>query len=89
MNWASLRLLYIHEMRMVLRSPRTIVISLVLPAVLMPLMISGSRYIQERQTVHIDETTFQYAVVGSWADETRRLINIYKKTAEFSGFDIQ
>jgi len=43
MNWASLRLLYIHEMRMVLRSPRTIVISLLLPAVLMPLMITGSR----------------------------------------------
>ena len=34
MNWAGLRLLYIHEMRMILRSPRTIMISLLLPAIL-------------------------------------------------------
>ena len=46
MNWAALRLLFIHEMRMVLRSRRTIVTSLVLPAVLMPIMILGARYVQ-------------------------------------------
>ena len=46
MNWAALRLLFVHEMRMVLRSRRTIVTSLVLPAVLMPMMILGARYVQ-------------------------------------------
>jgi hypothetical protein len=69
MNWTALRLLYVHEMRMVLRSPRTIVIALVLPAILMPLMITGSRYIQESQSVHLEATTFKYAVVGSWANQ--------------------
>ena len=88
MNWAALRLLYVHEMRMVLRSPRTILISLVLPAVLMPLMITGSRLIQERQTIRLDETTFEYAVTGPWADQARGLIKSYRNSAEFVNFDI-
>ena len=89
MNWAALRLLYVHEMRMVLRSPRTIVIALVLPAVLMPLMISGSRLIQQRQTIRLDETTFEYAVTGPWADQARELIKSYRDSAEFMSFDVE
>ena len=64
MNWAALRLLFIHEMRMVLRSRRTIVTSLVLPAVLMPIMILGARYVQREQTIRLDQTTFRYAITG-------------------------
>jgi sodium transport system permease protein len=89
MNWAALRLLYVHEMRMVLRSPRTIVIALVLPAVLMPLMISGSRLIQQRQTIQLDATTFEYAVTGPWAEQARKLIKSYRESAEFVSFNIQ
>ena len=88
MNWRTLRLLFVHEMRMVLRSPRTIVMSLVLPAVLMPAMILGSRYIQQRQESRLDQTTFEYAITGPWADEARRLIERYKNVSEFRAFQI-
>ena len=87
MNWAALRLLFIHEMRMVLRSRRTIVTSLVLPAVLMPIMILGARYVQREQTIRLDQTTFQYAITGPWPDQVRRLIDRYKhrrRVPEFS-----
>ena len=89
MNWAALRLLFIHEMRMVLRSRRTIVTSLVLPAVLMPIMILGARYVQREQTIRLDQTTFRYAITGPWPDQVRRLIDRYKTAAEFRNFQIE
>ena len=89
MNWASLKLLFVHEMRIVLRSRRTVVASLVLPAVLMPLLILGARYVQRRQAIQLDQTTFKYAITGPWADQARRLIVRYKAAAEFRNFHIE
>lgn len=89
MNWASLKLLFKHEMRMVLRSRRTVVTSLVLPAVLMPGLILGARYVQRQQAIQLDQTTFHYAITGPWADEARRLIERYKTAAEFRNFNLQ
>jgi len=88
-NWQSLKLLFVHEMRMVLRSRRTIVTSLVLPAILMPTMILGARYVQRQQAIRVDQTTFQYAVTGPWADQVRRLIARYKTAPEFKDFQIE
>ncbi|HZI99831.1 MAG TPA: ABC transporter permease subunit, partial [Gemmatimonadaceae bacterium] len=73
---------------MVLRSRRTIVTSLVLPAVLMPTMILGARSVQQQQATRFDETTFQYAVTGPWADQVRRLIDRYSNAPEFRNFQI-
>jgi ABC-type Na+ efflux pump permease subunit/membrane protease YdiL (CAAX protease family) len=87
-NWEALKLLFVHELRMVLRSRRTIVTSLVLPAVLMPTMILGARYVQRQQAIRLDQTTFQYAVTGPWADQVRRLIDRYKTAAEFRNFQL-
>jgi len=89
MNWATLKLLFKHEMRMVLRSRRTVVTSLVLPAVLMPGLILGTRYVQRQQAIQLDETTFHYAITGPWEDEARQLIDRYKNTAEFKSFNLQ
>src|SRR5678810_1388714 len=89
MNWASLKLLFKHEMRMVLRSRRTVVTSLVLPAVLMPGLILGARYVQRQQAIQLDQTTFHYAITGPWADEARRLIERYKTAAEFRNFNLE
>jgi sodium transport system permease protein len=89
MNWASLKLLFVHEMRMVLRSRRTIVTSLLLPAVLMPALILGARYVQRQQAIRLDQTTFHYAITGPWADEARRLIDRYKNSAEFRNLNLQ
>src|SRR5262245_50417036 len=76
-------------MRMLLRSRRTIVTSLVLPAILIPAMTLGSRYAQRQQALRIDQTTFRYAVTGPWADDARRLIERYKNSAEFRNFRIE
>src|SRR5688572_5083049 len=89
MNWASLKLLFVHEMRMVLRSRRTVVTSLVLPAILMPMLILGGRYVQRQQEIQLDKTTFYYAITGPWADQARRLIVRYKNAAEFRNFNLQ
>ena len=88
MNWEALKMLFVHELRMVIRSRRTVVTALVLPAVLMPTMILGARYVQQQQTIRFDQTTFRYAVTGPWADQVRRLIDRYKTAAEFRNFQI-
>jgi len=83
MNWSALKLLFVHEMRMLLRSRRTIITSVVLPLIMMPVMIMGSRFAQQQQASRIDQTTFEYAVTGPWSDEARRLIKRYKDAPEF------
>jgi sodium transport system permease protein len=89
MNWRALKLLFKHEMRMILRSRRTVVTSLVLPAVLMPALILGARYVQRQQAIQLDRTTFHYAITGPWADQARRLIERYKSATEFRSFNLQ
>ena len=64
MNWGTLKLLFVHEMRMLLRSRRTIITSVVLPLIMMPVMIMGSRFAQKQQESRIDQTMFEYAVTG-------------------------
>jgi sodium transport system permease protein len=83
MNGSTLKLLFVHEMRMLLRSRRTIITSVVLPLVMMPAMIMGSRFAQQQQAFRIEQTTFEYAITGPWADEARRLIERYKNAPEF------
>jgi sodium transport system permease protein len=83
MNWSALKLLFIHEMRMLLRSRRTIITSIVLPLVMMPVMIVGSRYAQRQQESRIDQTTFDYAITGPWAAQARQLIRHYADAPEF------
>jgi sodium transport system permease protein len=70
-------------MRMLLRSRRTIVTSIVLPLIMMPVMIMGSRYAQKQQEARIGHTTFEYAITGPWVDQVRRLIERYQHAPEF------
>src|SRR4051812_21758170 len=88
MSWSTLRLLFIHEMRMLLRSRRTIITSVVLPLIMMPAMIIGSRYAQRQQETRIDQTTFEYVVVGPWAEQARQLIKRYKDAPEFKNVHV-
>jgi sodium transport system permease protein len=88
MNWSALKLLFIHEMRMLLRSRRTIITSVVLPLIMMPVMIMGSRFAQKQQASLIDQTTFEYAVTGPWAEQAKRLIDRYKHAPEFQSLRI-
>ena len=44
-----LRLLYLHELKMLLRARRTVIMAVVLPAVIMPLMIYAQKYSHDRR----------------------------------------
>ena len=74
MNWSVLRLLYIHEIKMLVRARRTVVMALVIPAVIMPVMIYAQKFSNERRERTLTATTYLYAVTGPLADRVRSLI---------------
>lgn len=74
MNWKIFRLLYLHEMRLLVRARRTVVLSVLLPAVIMPVMLFASKHSNEQRQQTLDETTYKYAVTGPLADRVRTLI---------------
>ena len=74
MNWATLQLLYAHEMRLLLRARRTVVLAVVLPAVIMPLMLYAQRYSSNQRERLLAGTTYRYAITGPLADRIRVLI---------------
>jgi ABC-type Na+ efflux pump permease subunit/membrane protease YdiL (CAAX protease family) len=74
MNWGRLRILYLHELRMLVRTKRMVVMSIVLPAIIMPAMLSALRYSQNRRELSLGATTYRYAITGTLLDRTRSLI---------------
>ena len=75
MNWNVLRLLYVHELRMLLRARRTVVLAVVLPAIIMPLMLYAQKYSVNRRERLLTGTTYRYTVTGPLADRARVLLN--------------
>jgi sodium transport system permease protein len=67
--------LYLNELRMVLRDRRTIVMSIVLPVLVMPLMLFGSHWTQQRRERTLEQTTYTYAVTGTEAGAARALVD--------------
>jgi sodium transport system permease protein len=67
--------LYVNELRMVLRDRRTIVMSIVLPLLVMPLMLFGSNWTQQKRQRTLEATTYTYAVAGSEASAARALVD--------------
>ena len=51
MNWSVLRLLFLHELKMLVRARRTVVMAIVLPAVIMPLMLWTG--LTHRRRIHL------------------------------------
>ena len=49
MNWNTLRLLYLHELRMLVRARRTVVMAIVIPIVIMPVMLFASRFASKQR----------------------------------------
>ena len=74
MNLSVLRLLFLHEMRMLLRARRTVVLAIVLPAVIMPLMLYAQKYSSDRRERMLTGATYRYAITGPLADRTRNLV---------------
>jgi ABC-type Na+ efflux pump permease subunit/membrane protease YdiL (CAAX protease family) len=76
MNWSILRLLYVHEMRMLLRARRTVILAIVLPAVIMPVMLYAQKYSTQRRQRALRGATYRYAVTGPLAERMRGLLAV-------------
>src|SRR5262249_24316449 len=75
MNWRVLRLLFLHELRMLLRARRTVVMAIVLPAVIMPLMLYAQKYSFERRERLLSGAIYRYSITVELADRVRALIS--------------
>ncbi len=74
MNWETIRILFGHELRMLMRDRRTVIFAIVIPLAVMPLMLFGTKAMSERRERQLEQTTYQYAVVGKEAAYARALI---------------
>src|SRR5215471_3228853 len=78
MNWQTLKLLYIHEIRTLVRARRTVVMAIVIPTIVMPLMLFASKFANNQRQRALTHTTYLYTVTGSMTDRVRSLINAEK-----------
>jgi sodium transport system permease protein len=62
------------EIRSLLRDPRTVFLSVVLPVVLIPLLLLGASWADDRRVERAEERSFRLAVVGPDADFARALV---------------
>ncbi|HEY2384906.1 MAG TPA: ABC transporter permease [Terriglobia bacterium] len=74
MNWRVLRLLYIHELKMLLRARRTVFMAVVLPAIMMPLMLYAQKYSRDRRERTLNAGTYRYTITGPLAGRVRQAI---------------
>ncbi len=66
--------LYRTELRMMLRDRRTIIMSIVLPLVVMPIMLFASHAMSQRRERALAETVYEFALTGPAAAEARAVI---------------
>ncbi|MCP4663795.1 MAG: CPBP family intramembrane metalloprotease [bacterium] len=66
--------LYRYELRMLLRDRRTIIVSVVLPILVMPLILFASQITEGWRQKRIEAATYSYAVTGTEAALARELI---------------
>ena len=74
MNWATVLTLLRHELRMLARDRRTILLSVALPLLTMPLILYSMEFINQRRERALDETVYRYVVTGTEATRARSLI---------------
>lgn len=74
MNWQIVKTLLLHELRMLIRDRRSVILSLVLPLVIMPTILFGTRFMNDRREQKLDDTVYRYAIIGTGADALRGLI---------------
>jgi len=79
MNWSVFRLLYVHEIKLLVRARRTIVLAVLLPALIMPIMLLASNYSNDQRAQTLADTTYKFAIAGPMSVRIRGLI---EKTKE-------
>jgi sodium transport system permease protein len=73
-NWDTVLVLLRHELRMLARDRRTILLSVGLPLLTMPLIFYSTKYITETRERLLDQTVYRYVVTGTEAARARALI---------------
>ncbi len=74
MSWRTIRILFAHELRMLMRDRRTIIFAIVMPLAVMPIMLFGAKSMGERRERQLEQTTYRFAVVGQEVAYARKLI---------------
>ncbi len=82
MNWRTVHVLLAHELRMLMRDRRTVILAVVLPLFLYPIMIFATKWINERRTRTLEGTLYRYAVTGTEAGEVRAILAKAKASQE-------
>src|SRR3712207_2885794 len=75
MNWTTVFILLSHELRLLLRDRRTVILGIALPLVLMPISLYASQYNFQRREESLKKSTFRYVITGSQGKEVRAAIN--------------
>ena len=81
MNWRTVWVLFVHEMRMLMRDRRTVVMAVILPMAIMPVMLFGTKKMQELRLARLGKTIYRYAIVGSQQESLRALIEAGRRAA--------
>src|SRR5205823_8380194 len=76
-NLEKIRTLFAAELRMVLRDPKILLTSILMPMLLMPLLLAGSHWTLRRREARLNEATYRYAVTG----ENRELVRQWFRPA--------
>jgi len=71
---ATVATLFSTELRTVLRDRRTVIMSIVLPLLVMPLMLYAGRWSEQRRAAKLKATEYTYAVVGAQAEAARAAV---------------
>jgi ABC-type Na+ efflux pump permease subunit len=66
--------LFRHEIRMLLRDTRTILITVVAPLVIFPLYIVMMNVVADREEQALEEEVYSYAIIGSEAEWIEELV---------------
>jgi ABC-type Na+ efflux pump permease subunit len=74
MNWNTVLVLLLHELRMLLRDRRTVLLAIALPIATMPLILFATKTMGERRERKLRDTTYLYAVIGAEQDRLRSII---------------
>jgi sodium transport system permease protein len=82
MNWEIIRVLWAHELRLLLRDRRTLVVAIVLPLIIMPISLSAGRIVNERREKKLEAMHYTYAVRGTDAAAARRLVSAGRVAVE-------
>jgi len=71
MNWETIRVLLVHELRMLVRDRRTVILAVGVPILMIPIILFAAKWINERRARTLEETVYRYAVTGTEAEQLR------------------